>query len=188
LRDAAVQLFDGNRLRFGVCDVGEEALVCLDELIAGERGVAPALHFDALAFEVLVDREEVRDLAQHVRIDLGDIVDVLVPGVSLADAEDLLIPQALVEHLEYADGAYLHHAAGEAGRIDKHQAVERVAVVAEGGGEEAVVAGVVDGRVEIAVETEDVQLLVVLVLVDSLVRNLDDGVDDLRALRSDRKL
>ncbi len=54
--------------------------------------------------------------------------------------------------------------------VDQDEDVERVAVVAEGAGDEAVVAGVVDGRVEVAVEPEDVQVLVVLVLVDAFER------------------
>lgn len=163
--------------------VVEEALLGFEDLVAGEGGVAPAFDFDALAFEVLVDGEEVGDLLEHVGVDLGEIPDILVARVVLADAEDLLVAEALVEHLEDTDGADLHDAAGEAGSVDEDEAVEGIAVVAEGAGDEAVVAGVVDGGVEVAVETEDVELLVVLVLVDTLVGNLDDCVDDLGAFR-----
>ena len=42
-----------------------------------------------------------------------------------------------------------------------------------------------DGGVEVAVETEDVELFVVLVLIDTLVGNLDDCVDDLGTVRPD---
>ena len=102
------------------------------DLVAGEGGVAPAFDFDALAFEVFVDGEEVGDLAEHVGVDLGEVPDVLVAGVVLADAEDLLVAEALVEHFEHADGADLHDAAGKAGRVDEDEAVERVAVVGRG--------------------------------------------------------
>ena len=115
-------------------------------------------------------------------VDLGEVPDVLVAGVALADAEDLFVAEALVEHFEDADGADFHDAAGEAGGVDEDEDVERVAVVAEGAGDEAVVAGVVDGGVEIAIEAEDVELFVVLVLVDSLVGDFDDSVDDFRGL------
>ncbi len=128
------------------------------------------------------------DLLEHVGIDLGEVPDVLVAGIALADAEDLLVTEPLVEHLEHADGADLHHAAGEAGGVDEDEAVERIAVVAKGAGDEAVVAGIVDGRVEIAVETEDVELFIVLVFVDTLVGNLDDRIDDLGAVRPDGEL
>ena len=40
----------------------------LGHLGASERRIAPALYLNALALEILVDREEVRDLAHHVRI------------------------------------------------------------------------------------------------------------------------
>jgi hypothetical protein len=44
------------------------------------------------------------------------------------------------------------------------------------------------GGVEVAVETKDMQLLVVLVFVDSFQRNLDDRVDYLGGIRAHRKL
>ncbi len=116
-------------------------------------------------------------------VDLGEVPDVFVAGVVLANAEDLLVAEALVEHFEDADGTDLHDTAGEAGGVDEDEAVEGVAVVGEGAGDEAVVAGVVDGGVEVAVEAEDVELFVVLVFVDTLVGDLDDCVDDLGAVR-----
>ena len=174
------------RAWLGVGLVVDEALLGFEDLVAGEGGVAPAFDFDALAFEVLVDGEEVGDLLEHVGVDLGEVPDVFVAGVALADAENLLVAEALVEHLEDADGADLHDAAGEAGGVDEDEAVEGVAVVAEGAGDEAVVAGVVDGGVEVAVETEDVQFLVVLVLVDALLGDLDDSVDDFGGLLARR--
>ena len=68
------------------------------------------------------------------------------------------------------------------GASTRTRAVEGISIVGQGAGDEAVVAGIVDGRVEIAVETEDVEFLVVLVLVAALVGDLDDGVDDLGAV------
>jgi len=187
-RGLKVRLLVGNGLGFRVGLVVDEALLCLCDLIAGEGGVAPAFDLDALAFEVLVDGEEVGDLLEHVGVDLGEVPDVLVARVPLADAEDFFVAEALVEHLEEADGADLHDAAGEAGGVDQDETVEGVAVVAEGAGDEAVVAGVVDGGVEVTVETEDVQFFVVLVLVDALVGDLDDSVDHLGGVGPDGKL
>jgi hypothetical protein len=177
-----VRLFFGDGLGDWVGLIFDEALLSFEDLVAGEGGVAPAFDFDALPFEIFIDGEEMGDLAQHVGIDLGEVPDVFVAGVVLADAEDLLVAEALVEHLEDTDGADLHDAAGEAGGVDEDETVEWVAVVTEGAGDEAVVAGIVDGGVEVAVETEDVELFVVLVLVDTLVGNLDDCVDDLGAV------
>ena len=137
------------------------------------------------AFEILVDGEEVGDLAEHVGVDLGEVPDVLVARVVFADAEDFLVAEALVKHLKHADGADLHDAAGKAGGVDEDEAVDGVAVVGEGAGDEAVVAWIVDGGVEVAVETKDVEFLVVLVFVDALVGDLDDSVDDLGGLLPD---
>lgn len=173
-------------LRIGL--VVNEALLGFEYLVPGEGGITPAFDFDALAFEVFVNGEEVGDLLEHVGIDLGEVPDIFVAGVALADAEDFLVAEALVEHFEETDGADFHDAAWEAGRVDEDEAVEWVAVVAECTGDKAVVAGVVNRRVEVAIEAEDVQFFVVLVFIDSFVGNLDDGIDDFRGVFSDREL
>ena len=66
---------------------------------------------------------------------------------------------------------------GEAGRINQHQDVERIAVVAQGTGDESVITGIVNRRVEIAVEAKDVQRFVVFVFVSLPSGNLDDCVN-----------
>ena len=119
----------GDGLGLGLRLVVDEALLGFGHFVAGEGGVAPTFYFDTLAFEVFVDGEEVGDLLEHVGVDLGEVPDVFVAGVSLADAEDFFIAEALVEHFEHADGSNLHDAAGEAGRVDQNEAVEWVAVV-----------------------------------------------------------
>jgi hypothetical protein len=125
----------------------------------------------------------VGDLAKHVGVDLGEVPDVFVARVVFADAEDLFVAESLVEHLQNADWTYLHDATGETGSVNEDEDVERIAVVGEGAGDEAIVTGIVDGRVEIAVETEDVEFLVVFVFIAALVGDFDDGVDDLGAVR-----
>jgi hypothetical protein len=172
-----------NGLWLGVGFVVDEVLLGFGDLGASKGGVTLALNFDALAFEVLVDGEEVGDLAEHVGVDLGEVPNVLVARVVFADAENLLVAEALVEHLQNADGTDLHDTAGKAGSVDEDEDVEGVAVVGEGAGDEAVVSRIVDGGVEVAVETEDVEFLVVLVLVAALVGYFDDSVDDLGAVR-----
>jgi len=176
----------GDGFRLGVGFVVDEVLLGFENFVACEGGVTPAFDFDSLALKVLINGEEVGDLAEHVGIDLGEVPDVLVSGIPFANAENLLITKALVKHFKNADGANLHDAAGEAGGIDEDEAIDGVTVVGEGAGDEAIVAGIVDGRVEVAVETEDVEILVVLVFVDALVWDLDDGVNDLWGLLPDR--
>ena len=157
-------------------------MLCLADFSTGDASIAPSSDFDALALEVLVDGEEVGDLLEHVGIDLGEVPDILVARIILAYAEHLLVGDALVEHLQQADGANLHDAAGEAGCVDEDECVERIAVVGERAGDESVVARVMDRRIEVAVQPEDVELLVVLVLVDALMGNFDDGIDDIGRL------
>ena len=65
------------------------------------------------------------------------------------------------------------------GLLTQHQRVERVAVVAEGARDEAVVGGIVHGAVEYAVEPQQAGLLVQLVLVLAAHRNFDDDGEHL---------
>jgi len=177
----------GYGLRLGVGFVVDKVLLGFENLGTSKRGVAPTFDFDALAFEILVNGEEVGDLTEHVRVDFGEVPDIFVAWVPLADAEDLLVAEALIEHLKYADGTNLHDASGKAGSVDEDETVERVTVVGESAGDETIVAGIVDGGIEVAVEAEDMEFFVVLVFVDALVRDFDDGVNDLGAVRPDRE-
>ena len=176
----------GNWLGLGIRLVVDEVLLSFKNLVAGERGVAPSFDFNTLAFKVLVDGKEVGNLLEHVGVDLGEVPDILVAGVAFADAEDFFIGQALVEHLEHADGANLHDTTGKAGGIDEDQDIEWVSIIGESAGNEAVVAGIMNGGVEVTVETEDVEFFVVLVLVDALVGDFDDSIDDFGRLLPDR--
>ena len=150
----------------------------LYNLGAGSGGIAPAFYFDALAFEVFVDGEEVGDLLKHVGIDFGKAGDIVIPRIVFAYAENLLVGNALVEHLKDADGAYLHDAAGEAGSIDENEDVEGVTIVGQSAGDKAVVAWIVNGRVEVTIKPEEVKFFIVLVFVDALFGYFDDGIDD----------
>ena len=98
-------------------------------------------------------------------------------GVAERDGEDLLVGLAAVDEVEEADGTGLDEASGEGRDRAQHEDVERVAVIAQGAGDEAVVTGIVDGAVEHAVEAEHADLLVELVLVALVGGNLDDRGD-----------
>ena len=63
---------------------------------------------------------------------------------------------------------------GMTGFLAEHQRVERVAIFAEGAGNEAVVGGIVDGAVQYPVELQQAGLLVELVLVLAPHRHFDD--------------
>ena len=141
------------------------------------RAALPALGLDPLArLEVLVAGEEVLDLLLegllHV-LELGDVVVALVRR----DAQQLGVAAAVVGHVEHADRAGLDDAARhqvEARQV--HEGVQRVAVLAEGVLEVAVVRGVLHGGEEHAVQAQAAGLVVELVLHAGARGDLDGDV------------
>jgi len=140
-------LLDRNRLHLGVVAFVRffEEFGGANNAIAGISGIVPGFNLYALAFKVLIYREEMCDFLEHVRVDVGVVPDICVARIVLADGEDFLIESALVKHLEEADGADFVNAAGECGVRDKNKDVEGVTVVAQSRRYEAVVAGIVNG-------------------------------------------
>ena len=92
--------------------------------------------------------------------------------------DDLGVGALLVLHPEHAERAHRDPAAGERRVVEEHQHVERVAVLREGVGHEAVVGRVHGRREKSTVEPDDVALVVVLVLVPAAARDLDHDVDE----------
>src|SRR5690606_36813369 len=78
--------------------------------------------------------------------------------------------------LQHGDGADVHDDAGVDRVVHQHQHVLRIAVLAEGVVEVAVVGRVPEGRVENAVEVDATRLVVDFVLHAAAARDLDDGV------------
>ena len=117
------------------------------------------------------------DLLQVVRRDVAEIVEPVRVRIARGHREHLLVGRAAIHEVEEPDRARVHQAAGEDRDGHQHEHVERIAVVAEGAREEAVVARIVHGAVQHAVETEDAELLVELVLVALVGGDLDDGGD-----------
>src|SRR5206468_5378953 len=68
-------------------------------------------------------------------------------------------------------------AARKRGFLQQHHRIERVVVLRERVGDEAVVSGIHGGGEEASVEAEYVVLVVVLVLVAAATRDLDDHID-----------
>src|SRR5579884_1326193 len=165
-----------------------EGPLTLEDKLPRHRCVLPSFCLYTFAFQVLVDREEVRDLTQDMGVNLGIIPNIFVSRITLAHRQKFLIVNTLIEHVEHTDGTNFHDAAGKARAIDQHEHVERIAVVAERTRQESVIAGEVHWRIQIAVETEDVQLLVVLILVDRLQRDFHYNVHNFRSLLAERQL
>ncbi len=111
---------------------------------------------------------------------VAEVVEAVGVRVPCRHREYLFVGRAPIDEMEEADRARVHQAAGEYGDRHQHEHVQWITVVAEGTGEEAVVSGVVDGAVEHAVEPENTQRLVELVLVPLVGGNLDDGGHQVR--------
>src|ERR1035437_2952259 len=95
--------------------------------VASIRGITPALHLHALAFEIFVDGKKECDLFQHVGINIGVIPDIGEARVVLSDCEHLLVENALVQHLEQPDGAHFLHTTGETRAGHQHEHIEWIA-------------------------------------------------------------
>ncbi len=132
--------------------------------------------------------EEVGDLVDQDRRHLTIAGDIGVEGVQLVDRhrQDLFVAASLVFHHQSADRARANdHARIDGGRTDD-QDVARIAVIGQGVGDEAVIAGIVHRRIEEAVDEQRARILVHLVLHrHTALRNLDDGVNVPRCVRAD---
>ena len=134
---------------------------------------------DPLDVLVLMDEPAFVGCVVPVRPHLVELLDVLLVGVALGDAQDLEVLALVVAHLEDADGPGPDVAAGERRLVDDEEGVGVIAVVRAGPLDEAVVEVVEDGRGEDAVEAIDARGLVELVLVPAAARDLDDDLDTL---------
>ena len=105
-----------------------------------------------------------------------DVLDVRPARVLGEHRDDLVVAAGLVAHLQHADGTHAGEHAGGQIEVEQHQHVERVAVLAEGVLEEAVVRGVPERRVQDAVEEHAAGAVVDLVLDAAAAGDLDDGV------------
>ena len=90
----------------------------------------PSFDLYALAFQIFIDRKEMGNLLQHVRIDIGVVPNIRIPRIVLSHRQHLLVQYALVHHVQQADGPHLLHASWKTRARHQHQHVQRIAVVA----------------------------------------------------------
>ncbi|MQW74414.1 D-alanyl-D-alanine carboxypeptidase/D-alanyl-D-alanine-endopeptidase [Nocardioides sp. dk4132] len=108
---------------------------------------------------------------------MADVAQVLQARVGRRDAEDLVVAAGLVGHAEHADRAAADQAAREGRLLQQHEGVERVAVLAEGLLDVAVVGRVLRRREERAVQAQPAGLVVHLVLVPLALGDLHQHVE-----------
>ena len=155
------------------------ALKCL--LDDGERARSgrEVLHFDVFAFELFVILEEPHEHRQTVRRQFVGLLKRTVLGIVPRDGQDLVIPFAAIEHGHHADGSSLHQRQRRECFLTQHKYVERIIVLGIGLGNEAVIGGIVNRRIENAIEAQESRRLVELVLDVGAGRDFHDS-DELR--------
>ena len=164
------------------------ALPAIHDGAARFGGAAPAGHGGHLALKFLVDGEEVLNLAAHVGEDLIHGVDLVISGIAGGNGQDLLIRLRTVHHVQHADGANFDKNSRKTGLLDENEAIEGIVVVGKSSGNEAVVAGVVKGRVERTVEAENTEFPVIFILIGGVLGDLNDATDYFRGIGAGIKI
>src|SRR5271157_1859084 len=154
--------------------------------VAGERvfnnrqGVRRGLdfvHFNSLAFELLVVEEEA---AQHAEAMLWHLTGLGV-GVELrimgGNSDNLVVFLARINHRHQADGARLNHRKGHNGLLAQDEHVEWIIVFRQRLRNESVIRGIVDRRIEHAIELDKSALLVQFVLHAGAEWDFNDGIE-----------
>ena len=106
-------------------------------------------------------------------LQLGDVGD---PGVVGRHHQDLVVAAGLVGHVEQTDRTRADQAPWERGLLEKHEGVQRVAVLAQAVLDVAVVGRVAGGGEQQPVEPDATRRVVHLVLVAMSLGDLDGDV------------
>ena len=128
-------------------------------------------------FEVFVDGEEVLDLGECLGRDVIDINRIAPSGFAVVNTQNLGVAASVIGHPHHADGADMNPAPREGGVLGEYKDIERVAVLRERVGDEAVLGGVRGGGEEAAIEADSASFVVDLVLVSAASGDFDDDID-----------
>lgn len=148
----------------------------------------PTGDLSLFSFKTFVNGKEVLNFAQRMGEHLRVVVDLAVERITFRHGQDLLIAFSLINHPQHANRPHLNQAARKRCRLQQHKDIERVAIAAERAGNEAIITGIMDGREQRAIQTEDVQLFIVLVLVDRAFWYFNHCIHKLRRAATDGKV
>ncbi len=128
-------------------------------------------------FEIFVDREEVLDLSECFGGDVIDVNRIPPTGLAVVNTQNLGVAASVIGHPHHADWADMNPASREGWVLGEHQDIERVAVLRECVGDEAVLGGVGGGGEESAIEADSASLVVDLVLISAATGDFGDDID-----------
>ena len=116
------------------------------------------------------------DFGLVVLVDVVDVLDVIETNVG-GHAQHLVVAAGLVDHVVQAHGAALDHAAREHGVRNHDQGIERIAVLAQGAVDVAVVIRVTHCGEQGTVQEDATGLVIDFVLVLGAARNFHNDVE-----------
>src|SRR3954454_21789491 len=155
--------------------VGRTGLVDLAPgLFASGDAAGPRL---LAGFERLVHLEEVLDLVDQLRREIGKILHVVPPRLLRWHAQDLGVLAGFVAHVQHTDGSGDDPHAGKDGIFEQDQSVQRVAVAGQGFGNVSVVGRIGGRREQPSVEVDAAGVVIDLVLVTTAAGDLHDDVN-----------
>jgi carboxypeptidase family protein len=143
----------------------------------GFRWRAYLIDLDGLAFELFVILKKAAEHEQAVRRHLRSLAVGVELGILGRDGDDFVILLAGVDHGHQADSAGVNDGQGDDRFLAQHEYIERVVVLGERLRNETVVGGIVDGRVEDAVEADQAAGFVQFILHAGAEGDFDDAVE-----------
>ena len=131
-------------------------------------------NLDGFAFQQFVILKKPAQHDEAMRWHLRSLTVAVEFGVFRCHRDDLVISLAGIDHGHQADGAGMNDGQGYDRFLAKHKNIQWVVVFRQGLRNEPVIRGIVNGRVENAVEPDEAAGLVELIFHAGPVGNLDD--------------
>src|ERR1700732_2918512 len=140
------------------------------------------VHLDRFSLQLFVVLKKAAQHDQPVRRHFRRFAVGVELRIFGGDGDDLVIFLPRVDHGHESDGARVDDSQRHDGFLAQHQHIKRIVVLGKSLRNEAIVRGIVDRRVQDAVEVDQASGLVQFVFHAGAEGNLDDGVELLRKL------